>query len=569
MARRWEEPVPLEADVVAALMRDLSVSPLIARLLYLRNIRTVDFASTFFNPSPSETHDPYLFPGMETAVARILLARDRHEEVAIYGDSDVDGLTALAVLTRYLRSIGVSVHPYLPTRSDTSYGLHNPGIDELDALGVTLIITVDTGTTAVDAVDYARSAKNIDVIITDHHEPGATLPAAIAVLNPKIAGSTYPFRELSGCAMAFKLTQALAAASGKAWQEIEPLLEFVALGTAADIVPLVGENRTLLSLGMKRLQKATIPGIIALSEVAGIDMQHLAVEDLLMTMSPRINAAARMGNPQRALQLLITNDPEEAGSLAVAVEQDNYRRRALDEQMMREANESVRQSYDPKKDCAIVIVRHNWHLGLIGIMASRIAELYHRPAVILSVENGVGRGSARTVNDFDIHSALSSCSDVMLQFGGHRCAAGLTIPEAAIPGFIERFKSYVAERITITDLQPTIRPDAGLNLELIDHALHRELQRLAPFGPANPRPVFIAKRVEVVGATKVIAQKHLKFRVKQQGKIFNAIALGMADRYHELNGNRSLLDVCFGIDHANGNWDNGLQLRIQDFRPAK
>jgi len=332
---------------------------------------------------------------------------------------------------------------------------------------------------------------------------------------------------------------------------------------------LVEENRALLSLGLAAFKETSIAGLTALCELAGVDMTAVGVDDLLMTLSPRINAASRMGNPYRALQLLLCDQAQEAGQLAVAIEQDNFKRRVMDDTMMRDAIETLHQQFIPDSDAAIVLAKPGWHLGVIGILASRIAEMYHRPTVVLAVENGLGRGSARTVNGIDIHAALTACKDNLVQYGGHRCAAGLTIAEDEIPAFTERFKKFVADAVSEDQLKPKLMIDAELPLDQIDYSLYRELQLLSPFGPGNPKPAFFAGKVEVVGNTKVVGQKHLRFKIRQRNKVFSAIALGMADRYHELNGNRSIIDVCFGVDHSANNWDNPIHLRVFDFRPTK
>ncbi len=566
--RRWEISERVDDQTVVALAESLHLTPIVARLLLHRDISTPESANLFFAPNSSSINDPYLFDGMDRAVERILLARDRNEKIAIYGDNDVDGLTAITLLTRYLTRIGLEIISYIPQRSDTSYGLHEDGIAELKEQGVSLIITVDVGTTAVQAAGYAKD-QGVDLIITDHHEPTPELPFAIAVINPKLPNSTYPFRELSGCAVAFKLAQALDLSLTGSVESTLPLLEFVALGTVADIVPLIGENRTLLSLGLAAIKESSLPGLTALCEVAGVDISTVTVDDLLMTLSPRINAAARMGNPYRALQLLLCDNTHEAGQLAVAIEQDNFRRRLVDDTMMRDAIDTLQSTCDPTIDSAIVLAKSGWHLGIIGILASRIAEMYHRPTVVLAIENGIGRGSARTVNGIDIHAALSACQEVLLQYGGHRCAAGLTLNESDIPRFTELFKNYVNANATPEELLPSLKIDSELPLDQIDYSLYREIQLLAPFGPGNPKPSFLAKRVEVLGTTKVVGQKHLRFKIRQRNKVFSAIALGMADRYHDLNGNRAVLDVCFGVDHSLNNWDNPIQLRILDFRLNK
>ncbi|MCX7835868.1 MAG: single-stranded-DNA-specific exonuclease RecJ [bacterium] len=542
-----------------------SVTPLIAILLLNREIVTQDQVHAFFHPTVEQLHSPMLFRNMEAAVHRLLKARVRGEKIAVYGDSDVDGLSALTILTRFLRKYDWNVVPYLPQRNHTEYGFHCEAVDDLINQGVDLIVTVDVGTTAHKAIEYANS-KGITVIVTDHHELSGELPPAFAIINPKVQGETYPFHDLAGCGVAFKLVHAISKYMQLDFSEIAPLLEYVALGTTADIVSVCGENRTLLTLGFEQLSQTQFPGLKALAESAEMELAGVGIDELLLAIAPRINAASRMGVPQHALQLLLTDDSTVADQCAIAMEQEKYRRKRMDDEMMKLVQQQIKHSFDPQKDPAIVVAGEGWHLGIIGIVASRIAEMYHRPTAVLAIENGIAKGSVRSVDGVDIFAALEICKEDLLQFGGHRNAAGMSVEKEKVPLFTQHFKDAIQQLVSIEDLRPTCNIDAEITLDQIHFAFFEQLQRLAPFGPSNPKPIFLAKNLEIMGEPRVTSNRHLFFKVRQKDTVYSAIGFGMGQRLSELK--RMYIDLCFHVQQSLTHWGPILQLRIVDFRTS-
>lgn len=561
--KQWVMRNTIDSSVVEELSSQLQVLPVIAHLLYNRNILTPEQAEVYFRPSVEQIHSPMLFRDMEKAVLRLLRARVRNEWVAVYGDSDVDGLSATTILTRFLRTHDWNVIPYLPQRNHIEYGFHCEAVDDLHQQGVQVIVTVDVGTTACKAIEYANS-KGITVIVTDHHEQPAELPPAYAIINPKVVEDAYPFRELSGCGVAFKLVQGLALSLQIPFEEITPLLEYVALGTTADIVPVVGENRALLALGFEQLNHSQFPGIKALAESAELEISGIGMDELLLTISPRINAASRMGVPEQALNLLLTDDPVLADQCAIAMEQENYRRRRVDDDMMKAAIQQINSQFDSRRDHAIVLAGEQWYLGVIGILASRIAEIYHRPTAVLAIENGIAKGSVRSVDGLDVYAILDQCKEDLLQFGGHKNAAGMSIVADKVEQFTKRFKDVVSQAIHIDNLKPILYYDKTIELDNIHFDFYEQLSRLAPFGPGNPKPAFLTESVSLIGSPRITASRHLRFKVRQKEKIFSVIGLSMANRIQELN--HKPLEICFYIEQMVTHWGPALQLRILDFK---
>lgn len=566
LKRSWVMRNQFDSSTIEEFARLHSISPLIATLLLNRGITTQEQITHFFHPSVDQLHSPMLFRDMEKAVQRLLKARVRGEHVAIYGDSDVDGLTALTILTRFLRKYDWNVIPYLPQKNHLEYGFHCDAVEDLEKKNVQIIITVDVGTSATKAIEYANS-KGLTVIVTDHHEPPPELPPAFAVINPKIPEETYPFHDLAGCGVAFKLVHGIAKMMQLDFDEIAPLLEYVALGTTADIVPVSGENRTLLALGLDQLAKTQFPGLKALAESAEMELAGVGMDDLLLSIAPRINAASRMGVPEYAMQLLLTDDSSIADQCAIAMEQEKYRRRRMDEEMMKLAVQQIKQSYDAKKDAAIVVAGEGWHLGVIGILASRIAESYHRPTAVLAIENGIAKGSVRSIDGVDIFEALELCKEDLIQFGGHRSAAGMSIEADKIPIFIQHFKEAITKLVPFEELRPKYYYDMEISLEKIHFELFEQLQRLAPFGPSNPKPTFVSHQLEVVSTPRVTTNHHLFFKVKQNDYILPVIGFGMGHRIHELK--HSPIDLCFQIAQSVTHWGPSLHLRIVDFRDSE
>lgn len=561
---RWTlKPTP-DTDTVKQLAESLNVDAVIASLLVQRGVTTFEEARQFFRPELSSLHDPYLMRDMDKAVDRIERAVNAGENILVFGDYDVDGTTAVSLVSSYLRSFYPNVATYIPDRYAEGYGVSFAGIDYADDNGCSLIIALDCGIKSVDKVAYARE-KNIDFIICDHHRPGDTLPDAVAVLDPKRDDCNYPYKELCGCGVGFKLLQALAANRGHGIEHLTPYLDLVATAIAADIVPITGENRVLAKFGLEVINTAPRPGIKAL--IAQVKQRKLAISDVVFIVAPRINAAGRIRHGNHAVELLTETDMAQAEAFAAEIETLNADRKGLDRQITEEALLQIASNKEEER-FTTVVYRDNWHKGVIGIVASRLTETYYRPTLVFTRSGDKLAASARSVKDFDIYNALDACADHLEQFGGHMYAAGLTLKEEQYEGFRNRFEQVVKDTIDSELLIPEISIDAQIEFGDITPKFYRILKQFEPFGPGNMSPVFVSRNLKDSGYGKAIGSDgtHLKLFVSQGGGAgFAAVGFGLAAK-KELACNGNTFDAAYSIDENTWNGETTLQLRLRDIR---
>ncbi|WP_300487759.1 single-stranded-DNA-specific exonuclease RecJ [Flavobacterium sp.] len=562
---RWTlrpNPNPHKTKQLAA---ELGVTPLIASLLMQRGVETFEEARAFFRPAFEHLHDPYLMQDMDKAVARIETAIAAGENILVFGDYDVDGTTAVALMSSYLRSYYPNVATYIPDRYAEGYGVSFMGIDFAEDNGFTLIIALDCGIKSIDKVEYATQ-KGIDFIICDHHRPGDELPEAIAVLDPKRQDCNYPYKELCGCGVGFKLIQALSAKRGQRLLDLIPYLDLVATAIAADIVPITGENRVLAKFGLEVINKNPRPGIKAL--IKNVKKQELTITDVVFIIAPRINAAGRIKHGNHAVALLTEFDLKQAEEFAGQIETFNADRKDLDKQITKEALKQIETNGEQER-FTTVVYQEDWHKGVIGIVASRLTEVYYRPTLVFTKSGDKLAASARSVKDFDVYNALEACSDYLEQFGGHMYAAGLTLKESDFESFKLQFEKVVANTITPDLLVPEISIDAEIDFSDIDDKLIRILKQFEPFGPENMTPVFITRNLTDTGYGKAIGQdeEHLRLFVKQQSdeQGYAAIGFGLAKKIG-LTHNRKHFDAVFSIDENEWNGTVSVQLRLRDIK---
>ncbi len=555
-----------------ALSHELRISPLSARLLVDRGIRTADEARAFVRPSIDNLHDPFLMRDMDKAVSRLETALQRHERIMVYGDYDVDGTTAVALMYSFLQTLTDNLEFYIPDRYREGYGISTLGIDTAKHKGCTLMIALDCGIKAVEKTRYAAE-QGIDLIICDHHTPGDTLPDAVAVLNMKRTDCPYPYKELSGCGVGFKLAQAYALHTHIPMDRVYVLLPFLAMSIASDIVPVTGENRILAYYGLRQLNRHTPTGIRAIMEVAGITPDHtITISDLVFKIGPRINACGRINSGEEAVRLLITEDASFARQQAASVNRFNNERRGLDTQTTEEALAMLAADPDNDKRHTTVVYSPSWHKGVVGIAASRLTENYFRPTIVFTgAEGDIISGSARSVSDFDIYSAIDSCRDLLTNFGGHRFAAGLSLRREDLPAFKERFEAYVAAHITAEQQQPVIQIEAEVALAELEPAW-KVLRHLEPFGPGNERPLFLTRHLCNAHGTKAVGKEkeHLHLDVtdgslvaSNAAAVFAGIAFGQGDKAtHFQNGHSA--DICYHLEENTFNHRTTLQLMAVD-----
>jgi single-stranded-DNA-specific exonuclease len=568
---RWTIAAAPDADVVARLSNEVNVPEPIAKVLAFRGIDEYGKAKEYFRPTLDQLHDPFLMDGMEQAATRVIKAVERHEKIRVFGDYDVDGTNGASMLYLFFREIGGNASFYIPDRLTEGYGISRIGIDKALQDGATLFVAIDCGITAVEQVEYARS-QNLDVVICDHHEPGERLPDAYAVLDPIKPGDNYPFKSLCGCGVGFKLIQAIAKRLNKE-SSLPDYLEFVTLATTADIVPLVGENRVLVKKGFERITTNPRPGIKALIEAAGLDQNTVSTGQIVFGLAPRINAAGRLGDANRAVRLLTCEDPMEAKSLANVLELENQNRRKIDEETFEEAQRLAEELFDLDVDSAIVLHQEHWHPGVVGIVASRMVERYYKPSIMMATVDGVAKGSARSVSGFDVYSALKRCEDKVIQFGGHKYAAGLTVEVSRLDEFREAFNSTVKEMMTEDLKTPEIRVDVEISLSDATPRFVRILKEFAPFGPGNMKPTFLARGLEIVGTPRIVGRNHLRFKVRQNGVLFDAIGFGLGELLPRLLNGRRDVECVFSVEENDYVPPNGTrpampipQLKVRDIR---
>lgn len=560
-----------EQRIGAELARRFANCQPIADLLVQRGIDNIDSAERFFHPSLRDLHDPFLMPGMDAAVERLNRAMGSKERIMVYGDYDVDGCTAVALVFRYLQNFYSELDFYIPTRYDEGYGITRKCIDEFADQGVKLVIILDCGIKANEEIEHAASL-GIDFIICDHHKPGAELPKAAAILNPKLEGSTYPCPHLSGCGVGYKLMQAFSISNGIATAEPECMLDLVAVSIAADIVPIIDENRVMAYMGLKRLNSNPNVGLRAIIRTCGLGGKELTINDVIFKIGPRINASGRMQSGREAVELLVARDVKDANRKSLEIDQYNKDRKELDKRITEEANailEERGEMHSPKR--SIVIYNKHWHKGIIGIVASRLTELYYKPSVVLTLSNGLATGSSRSVQGFDIYKAIESTSDLLENFGGHTYAVGLSLKEENIPAFTSRFEDYVAANILPEQLTPQIDIDAFLSFSEITPEFVSTLRLFNPFGPGNRKPTFCSRRVKDFGTSKLVGRnlEHIKLEMVDDtsGRVINGIAFNMASYFEHIHSGKPF-NICFTIEENKHQNSTSLQLLVKQIRAA-
>ncbi len=563
----------LSADDEAKAVRlaeEAGIHPALGRLLLRRGITTTAEVKRFFRPQLSDLHDPFLMNDMDKAVDRLNKALVRKERILVYGDYDVDGCTAVALVYKFLSQFHSNVGFYIPDRYEEGYGVSKKGVDFAAETGVKLIIVLDCGIKAVQEIAYAKE-RGIDFIICDHHVPDDVLPPAVAILNPKREDNTYPYTHLSGCGVGFKFMQAFAISNGIEFNKLIGLLDLCAVSIASDIVPIMGENRILAYHGLRCLNTSPSMGLQAIMEVCGLKDRELAMGDIIFKIGPRINASGRMQNGGEAVDLLVEKDYMAAIEKANRINLYNEARKDLDKQMTEEAIELVRQMPNLEDRRGVVIYNEEWHKGVIGIVASRITEQYYRPAVLLTRSEGMATGSARSVSGFDVYKAVQSCQDLLENFGGHTYAAGLSLKVENVPEFSRRFEAYVAEHIMDEQTQAGLDIDAYLDFKDISFRFYQQLKRFMPFGPFNDRPIFCTRRVYDYGTSKVVGrgQEHIKLELvdNKTNNVMNGIAFGQSSQARYIKSKRAF-DICYAIEE-NSHKHGEVQLQIEDIRPCE
>ncbi|MDX5346650.1 MAG: single-stranded-DNA-specific exonuclease RecJ [Hymenobacteraceae bacterium] len=566
MEKRWVLKDEAAPEVVNNLAEQLHISPTLAAVLCMRGVCTFEEAKAFFRPSLEDLHDPFLMKDMDKAIDRLLTAIHHQEKVLVYGDYDVDGTTSVALVYDFLSAFVPQIDFYIPNRYTEGYGVSTQGIDWASENNFSLIISLDCGIKSVDKVAYAKS-KGIDFIICDHHLPDEELPDAVAVLDPKRSDCPYPFKELSGCGVGFKLLQAFCLSQGHDMESLYELLDLVVVSIAADIVPITGENRVLAYFGLRKLNSGAPlrPGLEALKELAGLK-EELDISSIVFGFAPRINAAGRMGDAKRSVRMLLAKTKDEAHQMADIINETNKERRTKDTNITKEALEMIEKDELLRNSRSTVLYKDNWHKGVIGIVASRCIEKYYRPTIILTQSNGLATGSARSVHGFNVHSAIHECADLLEQYGGHMYAAGLTLKVENIPAFREKFERIVSSTITSEQLIPQIEIDTKLHLSQVTNKFYNILKQMEPFGPGNMRPVFMSECVYDTGSARVVGDSHLKLKLVQDGAFpVDAIGFGLGEHYNKISKGIPF-NVCYTIEENVFRGVISLQLRIKDIR---
>jgi single-stranded-DNA-specific exonuclease len=563
----WQH-LPCDEGRSSLLATALGLHPTVARLLCMRGFGDVEDARQFLNPSLAQLHDPMRLAGMAAAVARLEQALGRKERIAIHGDYDVDGITSTVILRRALELLGGTVVHFIPERIKDGYGLQPAAIERLHADGVSVIVSVDCGIRGADAARRAREL-GLDLIITDHHEPDAELPSALAVINPKRHDCTYPDKNLAGVGVALKLVQALCERAGKArW--LPAFIKVAAVGTLADVVPLVGENRVIARLGLASLSTGPhTVGLRALLEATGLTGKTIDSYQVAFMIAPRVNAAGRMSTPDIATRLLLATDEAmgaEAQALAQQLNDENLRRQQEEAELVAQARKTIETDPAVGAHNVLVVGGDGWHRGVIGIAASKLVDAYHKPAIVLSIEDGVAHGSCRSIPDFDMLGALEHCSDLLVRFGGHKQAAGLTMEAARVPEFRARVNALADDVLEPDQLRPRLRIDGPLHLKAITHDLVQGLDAMGPFGLANPRPVFHAGPVQIVDGPRAIKERHLKMTFNQEGRRFRAMAWRAAERATFIEQHRDGVNLAFSLDRNEYQGETYLQLSVADIK---
>ena len=564
----YKAPTPEESKAAEALGAKMGINPILAQILIRRGISTEPAAKRFFRPQLGDLINPFLMKDMDVDVDRLNDAMGRKERIMIYGDYDVDGCSAVALVYKFLQQFYSNVDYYIPDRYEEGYGVSKKGIDHALETGVKLIIILDCGIKAIDEIAYAKSV-GIDFIICDHHVPDEVLPPAVAILNPKRVDDTYPFKHLCGCGVGFKFMQAFAKNNGIPFSHLIPLLDFVAVSIAADIVPVIDENRILAFHGLKQLNQNPSVGLKAIIEICGLNGRDISMSDIVFKIGPRINASGRVENGMETVDLLIERDQETALRKAKHINEYNEQRKDIDKQMTEEANQIVERIESQKRHKSIVLYDENWKKGVVGIVASRLTEIYFRPTVVLTRMGDLATGSARSVIGFDVYAAIKSCRDLLVNFGGHTYAAGLTLKWADVPEFRNRFQKYVEEHIQPEQTEALLNIDAVIDFKDITRRLHNDLKRFAPFGPSNAKPLFATHGVYDFGTSKVVGrqQEHIKLELvdSNSNNVMNGIAFGQSESVRYIKSKRSF-SIAYTIED-NVFKKGDVQLQIEDIMP--
>jgi single-stranded-DNA-specific exonuclease len=564
MAKRWVLKDTADDTIVQQLAAELNISPVLSRLLVSRGVNTFEEARYFFRPSHLHLHDPFLMQDMEKAILRIEAAMANGEKILIFGDYDVDGTTAVSLVYSFFKKLYDNLEYYIPDRYKEGYGISTAGIDYAAANGFKLIIALDCGIKSVDKIAYANTL-GVDFIICDHHLPGAELPAAVAILDPKRSDCDYPYKELSGCGIGFKLIQAYSEKNDLPFEDVAEYLDLVAISIACDIVHITGENRVLAHLGVQKINENPCIGVKMLMEVAG-KTKDFTISDVVFLLGPRINAAGRIDDAKHAVELLIACHEDAAREKGDMINIRNTERKGHDLQITDEALSMIDNDNVLINRKSTVVFNENWHKGVIGIVASRLTEKYYRPTIVLTRSNGHVAGSARSVLGYDLYEALCGCSDLLLQFGGHKYAAGLTMKPENVPAFIEKFEEVVGSTITDEQLIQQISIDSELQLTDIESKFYRILNQFSPFGPENMAPVFISKNVYVSGNAGLVGGNHIKMSIMQPGSAaFSCIAFNHAEYLPQLKPNIPF-DVCYSIEENVWREQRTIQLNIKGIR---
>jgi single-stranded-DNA-specific exonuclease len=564
--KRWVYKTIPEPQSIDILKNSLNVSTPIATLLAIRGIHSYEEAKVFFRPRLDQIHDPFLMKDMDLAVSRLEKAIEKGEKIMIYGDYDVDGTTSVSMLYHFLKTnVYQGVSFYIPDRYKEGYGVQKIGIDFAADNDIDLIICIDCGIKSVDLIDYAQTL-GIDFIVCDHHRPGDILPPAVAVLDPKRNDCNYPFDELTGCGVGFKFLSAFCQKNNIDQALLMPYLDLVATSIACDIVPVNGENRVLAYLGLQYINQNPRIGVKALIEATGLK-KIMNITDVVFGLGPRINAAGRVSHAYDAVNLLLSDDEEESIAFSKIVNEHNISRKGLDASITIEALQMIDNEELTGKKFSTVLFKSDWHKGVIGIVASRCIEKYHRPTIIFTETNGCAAGSARSVPGFDVYDAIEACSEHLIQFGGHAFAAGLTIEIDKIPVFREAFEAAVAKNIKPEQMTPIVEVDIPLSFKEIDEKFVRILEQMAPFGPKNMTPVFVAEKVMLKGDPRILKEKHLKMTVYQEGSLnFDAIAFGMAEDFYDQLSKAASFSLCFQAEFNEFRGEKKIQLMIKDIK---
>ncbi|MCQ2162724.1 MAG: single-stranded-DNA-specific exonuclease RecJ [Bacteroidales bacterium] len=567
--RKWILKEPADPDKVGRLSAELGIDRVLAALLVKRGVETFEQARSFFRPSLNDLHDPFLMKDMDKAVERVRKAMTSEEGILVYGDYDVDGTTAVALVYSFLRRYSSKVDFYIPDRYEDGYGLSFKGIDWAADNGFSLIITLDCGIKANEKVEYA-SGKGIDVIICDHHLPEAVIPPAVAVLDPKREDDSYPFDDLSGCGVGFKLVQAYSQAYGIPFETLIPLLDLLVVSISADLVSMTGENRVLAHYGLKQLNENPRKGLQAIASLSKLEPGHLTIDDIVFKIGPRINAAGRMETGRLAVELLTASDDHFANAVGEKINDNNNDRKNIDREITQEALEMVQNGSSLSSGAATIVYNPMWNKGVVGIVASRLVEAFYKPTIVLTKSNGFITGSARSVAGFDLYEAIESCSDLMENFGGHVYAAGLTLKESNLQEFVERIEKFISSRITEEMLTPFTEIDATLEFSQITPKFFRLLKQFQPFGPGNTNPVFQTENVSDGGNGRKVGAGgvHMKLDLIDEKQPFHqipAIAFNMSDYFDYIKAGNPF-DICYSIVENYYRGNSTLQLRIKDIK---